>query len=129
MKALTPIGEWIQEKCERLGLTQAELAERAGVSEPTISRLISGDRRIGKDVARKLAAALGVKPEEVFKAAGEWGGTIETDENAQEIMSLAADIQQLDSIDKAFIIQWIRLRNKTRDRGRKSTNENEESIA
>ena len=42
------------------GLTQAELAERSGVSMPTIKRLEAGAGRLGVrlDTAQKLRAAL-----------------------------------------------------------------------
>lgn len=43
-------------------LTQAELAERAGVHEVTISRLESGAAAARFSTIRKLAASLGVEP-------------------------------------------------------------------
>jgi transcriptional regulator with XRE-family HTH domain len=42
----------------RRGLTQRELAERAGVNQIYISKLELGRRKAGPDVVRRLSAAL-----------------------------------------------------------------------
>jgi transcriptional regulator with XRE-family HTH domain len=39
-------------------ISQAELARRAGVSQPAVSRLETGRRRVGPDVRSRVAAAL-----------------------------------------------------------------------
>ena len=44
----------------RLGITQAELAERAGMLQPNISRLEKPGTSISVPTAKKLAAALGL---------------------------------------------------------------------
>lgn len=46
---------------ERKGLTQQELAERAGVSRPTVTRLEAG-MQANPPTARKIAQALGCEP-------------------------------------------------------------------
>ena len=47
---------------ERAMLTQAELSERSGVTEATISRIESGHQDARISTARKLAEALSVEP-------------------------------------------------------------------
>jgi transcriptional regulator with XRE-family HTH domain len=44
----------------RVGLTQAELAERAGMLQPNISRLEKSDDSMTVPTAKKLARALGL---------------------------------------------------------------------
>jgi transcriptional regulator with XRE-family HTH domain len=51
------------------GLTQEELATRAGVARTTIAKLELGDHQPNLDTVRKLAAALG---DEVYNARYGW---------------------------------------------------------
>jgi transcriptional regulator with XRE-family HTH domain len=51
---------------ERLFVTQEELAERTAMSRATISRIESGRQRPRISSVRRLAAALGVPPEELI---------------------------------------------------------------
>ena len=48
------------------GLTQRQLAERAGVSAPTVIHIERGVRGPGLVVARKIADALGATIDEAF---------------------------------------------------------------
>jgi transcriptional regulator with XRE-family HTH domain len=53
----------LRELREEKFITQAELSERTGVTEATISRLETGVTQPRISTVRKLAAGLGVKPE------------------------------------------------------------------
>jgi transcriptional regulator with XRE-family HTH domain len=53
---------------QRRFLTQAELAERAGMSETTVNRLENQLQDARISTVRRLAEALGVQPEELI-----WG--------------------------------------------------------
>jgi len=68
----------LKEVRERLLVTQAELAERTGIAEATISRLENGIQTPRISTARKLAEALGVLPEELIM----WGA--EEDEETKK---------------------------------------------
>ena len=52
---------------ERALLTQADLAERSGLSEVTINRLERGRNEARISTVRKLAAALDVAPSELLE--------------------------------------------------------------
>jgi transcriptional regulator with XRE-family HTH domain len=56
----------LREVRERLFVTQAELSERTGIAEATISRLENGAQRPRITTVRKIAGALGVPPEELI---------------------------------------------------------------
>lgn len=47
-------------------MTQAELAERTGMTEATISRLESGHQDARISTVKKLAAGLGIEPTELI---------------------------------------------------------------
>ena len=48
-------GQYVEELIEDYKVTQKEFAERLGVSEMTISKLVDGEESISTDIARKLA--------------------------------------------------------------------------
>ena len=55
---------------EKKGWKQSDLARSAHISTGTISDVVSGRRRVGKDMATSIATALKLPPEQVFRAAG-----------------------------------------------------------
>lgn len=55
----------------RAHLSQEQLAERAGVSRPTISRIERAAADVGIEVVQRIADALGVAVSELFVAVGE----------------------------------------------------------
>ena len=57
----------LKEERARLGLTQAELADRVGVSRKTINTVENGVFVPSTMLALKLAAALGRRVEELFR--------------------------------------------------------------
>jgi len=63
-------GDWLLERIEYKGWRQAELARRAHIQDATLSRIITGSRQVGPDVAQSIARALEVPPEQVFRKAG-----------------------------------------------------------
>lgn len=56
----------IKELRENLKMSQANLAEAVGTSQPQIKRLESGERKLTKEWAERLAGPLGVSPEELL---------------------------------------------------------------
>ena len=60
-------GQVLRKAREKRGLTQVELAERAGVSRVTISYLETGQRQPSMDLLHRLAKALKVKVGDLLK--------------------------------------------------------------
>jgi len=48
-------GQYVEELIEDYNLTQKEFAERLGVSEMKLGKLVNGEESISNDIARKLA--------------------------------------------------------------------------
>lgn len=67
---VTDFRDWLLRVLEERGISQSELARRAGLSRAAISDIVSGRRGIGKNAATSIARALKLPPEEVFRAAG-----------------------------------------------------------
>lgn len=70
METRETIGDWLLRELEDRGWSQSELARRAGIGNATLSRIISGTRDAGPDVARAIAQALGETPEKIYRLAG-----------------------------------------------------------
>jgi transcriptional regulator with XRE-family HTH domain len=71
-----PTSEKIRDRMRELGLTQAQLARRSGVSQGRISELLNGKRRYERmrlANARRLAEALGVTPDFFWPVASHLG--------------------------------------------------------
>lgn len=50
---------------EYLGLTQAEVAEQAGITQAALSQMESGEAKLRKASREKLAKAMGLNPEQL----------------------------------------------------------------
>lgn len=87
----------------RSRLSQDQLAERAGVSRPTISRIERGAGDVGVDVVQRIADALGVAVADLFVAPS--AARVDDDELARR--ASAGDEQfvdadaLLDAVDEA----------------------------
>lgn len=62
--------DWLQDELCTRGWDQAELARRSQTTTALISRMLAGERLPGAVVARRLARALRLAPEDVFRRAG-----------------------------------------------------------
>ena len=56
----------IKDLCRKNGITLNQLAEKVGISQPSISGIATGKQKPSFDTLEKLADALGVSPAELF---------------------------------------------------------------
>lgn len=70
MATYEEFANWLLEQIEQRAWDQAELSRRSGVTSAQVSRIFTGERQAGPMVCRKLARALGLPPEAVFRQAG-----------------------------------------------------------
>jgi transcriptional regulator with XRE-family HTH domain len=88
---LLKIAQWREYR----GYTQDQLAERAGVSKPMISHIENGKRRASQQMQEKLAAALDVSIDLLFREPGD----------TAEIYSIA---DQLDPMRRSALLATAR---------------------
>lgn len=91
----------LKEARELRGVSQAELAARAGLQASAVSHFETGGRKPSFDNLRRLAQALEVTTDYLLGRANEPGGTTTTDR-------LYRNIQDLRTSDREFIEQWIK---------------------
>jgi transcriptional regulator with XRE-family HTH domain len=65
-RAAEQVGEGLQSLRKQHGLTQAEIAERAGLSNDAVSRIERGDREARLGTLERLASVLGVEVVALF---------------------------------------------------------------
>lgn len=70
MTTSTTFGDWVLQELNSRGWDQAELARRSGISDAHISRVVTGGRKPGADAVQRIARALRLPAEEVFRRAG-----------------------------------------------------------
>jgi transcriptional regulator with XRE-family HTH domain len=81
VRCMTTLGAYVTQMRERLGLSQVELAERAGMNKGEINAIERGRVALpGADKRRRLAQALGVRHLDIIVAASE----LTSDEIPQE---------------------------------------------
>ncbi len=70
MTERSAFGKWLLKELDTRRWSMREFARRTGVSESTISRIVSGKRNPSSSLCRKMAEVLRVPPERVFREAG-----------------------------------------------------------
>jgi transcriptional regulator with XRE-family HTH domain len=82
------LAQWIVQELEQRSWRAADLAHRAGITEATLSRILSGKRKAGPEVCAALADAFQVPAEQVFRLAGLLPSVPDADEQEDEALGL-----------------------------------------
>lgn len=61
---------WLQEELKKRDWSTADLSKKSGISQPHISRIMSGSRKAGTDALEAIARAFNLPPDLVFRRAG-----------------------------------------------------------
>jgi transcriptional regulator with XRE-family HTH domain len=67
---MTQIGEWLGQQLDRRAWSSSELARRAGISQSSVSNVLTGKQVPGLEFCKGVAQALGVPAEELLRLAG-----------------------------------------------------------
>ena len=66
----TDFVEWLEHELQERGWGQSELAHKGDIPQSTLSRIMLRDRQLGPEIGVRIARALKLPPEEIFRAAG-----------------------------------------------------------
>lgn len=67
---MSTFSDWLIDQMAIMGMTQVELAKRAGLTTATISRLLSETRQPGTEACEAIARAFNLPAEAVYRKAG-----------------------------------------------------------
>jgi len=70
MFSMESFSDWLLRELKKRDMSQSDLARAAKLGRGTISNIMTGTRNVGKDTLVKVAYALHLPPESVFRAAG-----------------------------------------------------------
>jgi transcriptional regulator with XRE-family HTH domain len=82
------LAQWIVQELEQRSWRAADLAHRSGITEATLSRILSGKRKAGPEVCAALADAFQAPAEQVFRIAGLLPSVPDTVEQEDEALGL-----------------------------------------
>lgn len=116
MNTTISFSEWLLVVLEERDWSQAKLARVAKISPASISDIISGRRKVGKDLATAIAEALKLPTEQVFRAAGILPPNKKVDEDIEQIVH---EVEQLSKQDQAEVLAFIRMLNNLRGKKKK----------
>lgn len=97
--------EWLNERLEQLGMSQAELAREVNVSPATISRLLSGETQPRDQVITDIAKAINESPEKIFRMLGRLPSAPMTEQIEQDLIY---NFRSLSTLHKQFILDILR---------------------
>lgn len=97
--------DWLLEQLQRLDITQAELARRAGISKQAMGYYIAG-RIPDADILKKLAKGLRLPVAEVFRAARLLPPAPESNPLIERAMELFATLPEKDQAEVLNLIEF-----------------------
>ena len=101
--------DWLMKELKSRDMTQSDLSRLAGLGSGTISNIMNGTRKVGQDTLVKIAHALKLPSETVFRAAGLLPPESKKDELISKIIFFA---EKLSDQEKEDILEFVRLRHR-----------------
>lgn len=107
----TSFAGWLEAQLREQGISQAELARRAGVTRGAINNILQGERGPGVDLAKGIAKALSLPPEQVMRVAG----LLPEDKKiSKEIEQIVHEVEGLSPEEQREFLSYIRWRKNSR---------------
>lgn len=113
---------WLDVLLEQQEMTQADLARASGLDSGTISNIRSGKRRMGVDVAERIAKATHRKTQEILRLAGEIDDAPPDDPRFDRIETLYNSLQKEDNKERALeFFEFLKGLENKNDKGNKGS--------
>lgn len=103
------LNDWLLTEMKSRNWSQADLARHAGVSRTAISDVLSGKRKMGKDLAQFVAAAFKIPIAEVYRQAGLLPPEPTENPIIKQITYLTSDLPDSEQQD---ILEFVKLRHR-----------------
>lgn len=97
--------DWLQQQISDRGWSQSELARRAGVTPPSINKILSRERFPGVDICRGIARAFGMRDIEVLQIAGL--ADPELSDSTPSVREMIAKFTRLSDEDQAYMLKIV----------------------
>lgn len=101
-------GNWLDDLLEDTGVTASQLSKMTGIDSAVISNIRSGRRGVGPDVARKIAHALKVPEETLFRKAGLLEKKSGRDKQTEEIEQIVHVLEGMTKEEQQEYLSYLR---------------------
>jgi len=101
-------GEWLEGELKRRGMTQSELARRAGLSHSTITNIIANRRGVSSETIISIAKALEITPEDLLRDTGVLPESREARRNAR-IERILTHAEKLDPESQELLEEFAKM--------------------
>lgn len=115
MFSMEKFGQWLLDELEKREMSQSDLARRSGLSQGTISNMISSTRGVGPDSLRAIAKALRLPIEQVYRAANLLPPPPDVDEEMEQILN---EFDNLSKQDQQEVLAFIHMKQNLRKQKR-----------
>jgi transcriptional regulator with XRE-family HTH domain len=103
--------DWLEREMAARNWRPFELANAAGVYQSTLGKILNGERKVGPELAVKLAKALDLPPESVFRKAGLLprtpGINLDQDLTLQELLAIT---RQMTADERREVLEYALFR-------------------
>jgi transcriptional regulator with XRE-family HTH domain len=105
----TDFVNWLQEELKNRGMNQSDLSRRSGISTGSISDVISGRRKAGREFATAVARGFDLPVETVFQEAGFLPK--EKPKHSREIEQIITIVENMPPDEQKELLSYIRWKN------------------
>lgn len=99
-------GAWLVEELDQRELSQSDLSRLSGLSQGTISNIISGTRGRGTDSLAAIAKALKLPVEQIYRRAGLLPAPKGLSEEIEQIVHEAEGMTKEEQLELLSYIRW-----------------------